>query len=458
MSNSYLVYKRNKVLLEVLMNPKFHKDRESFILKEIDDHWTELRQIHQELGWTEAQEREINRVSNFAGHMFLDILGVFDPTPAADLLNAAWYWLERDYLNVIFSLIGAAVPYLFEGLKLTFRTAWEAYKVGGKASFGLLLEALQKVGNFIKNYSTQINKVLDTIMPSGSYGGITKDWVLNKLTNWDSLLDSLRQANNAVGQDAVKNVSKAFEDFFGSYVQMTKGIFDRNLVKKYKEALDLGKTSRKIIVATQASLWWWLASPQQQFMDKEIRRINFEVQKIQSEGLAFKAYSSAEDTPEVREQKEMVINLIIPAIQFLYVFETANKDADLAALILVNLPAISIGGLPSKMVQAALELNLINKSQADTIKSSIETAKILSSQTNDEQKNKEKSTWQKFKKDMIIKIGKWLEDQINRTLNAEREKAKVLKTFFTPEMLKNAMLLYQKSTELNEYKAFKKYL
>ncbi len=457
MSNSF-INKRNKMLLETLMNSKFHKSNKNFILNERTDMQWELQIEKKPFGpVTEAEGRALGRIVNFAGHMALDILGVFDPTPAADLLNAAWYALERDYLNVIFSLIGAAVPYVFEGLKLSFRTAWEAYKVGGKASFGLLLEALQKVGNFIKNYSKQINDVIYTIMPTGSYGAITRDWVLNKITRWDSLLDSLRQANNAVGQDVVKNVSKAFEDFFGSTVQMTKGVVDTNLAKRYKQALDLSSGSRKIIVAAQAGLWWWLSDPLQQFMDKEIRRINFELQKIQNEALAFKAYSSAEDTEEQRAQKEMAINLLIPAIQFLYVFETANKNADLAAFVLASLPPMSIGGSPSKMVQAALKLNLINQSQADTITSSINTVEAISSQPPD-QKNKEKSTWQKFKEEIAKKMQEWLGELVQRTLDAEKEKAKALRTFFTPEMLKNAMLLYKKSRELNEYKAFKKYL
>jgi hypothetical protein len=49
MSNSYLVYKRNKVLLEVLMNPKFHKDKKNFILKEMNNPWEDFQQAQQEI-------------------------------------------------------------------------------------------------------------------------------------------------------------------------------------------------------------------------------------------------------------------------------------------------------------------------------------------------------------------------------------------------------------------------
>lgn len=59
-----------------------------------------------------------------AGHIFLDIAGVVDPTPISDTANAIWYVFEGDYTNAAISGI-AVFPYIGDSGK--------AVKYGGKA-------------------------------------------------------------------------------------------------------------------------------------------------------------------------------------------------------------------------------------------------------------------------------------------------------------------------------------
>jgi RHS repeat-associated protein len=58
-------------------------------------------------------------------HTGLDVVGVFDPTPISDFLNAAGYAGEGDWTNVAFSA-GAMIPYIGDTAK--------TLKYGGKAA------------------------------------------------------------------------------------------------------------------------------------------------------------------------------------------------------------------------------------------------------------------------------------------------------------------------------------
>jgi len=414
MSNRY-VNIRNKVLFEALMNPKFHKDKKNFILKEIGG----MGGAHEEsvMKALSNPDPKIQAINDYWGHLVLDFLGVLDPTPAADLANALWYYLEGDKINAFFSCVGAAVPYALDVVKVTGRVMFNFLK-GGKLTADIagtaiekFLEHMQAVSYLLRKFKELIENFLEfAIEKAGpSKFGFFIDWVRTTFQKFVAFIDNLilkskaakAERGTATSTTETMNIAEAFEDFFDSTFKNTAEAFDPATWSKRYSQIFKRPLTNPIAFSAQAGIYALLAQPWKRWaenrkedlmreievisenfqqtsapIEKEIAEIS---QKLESE-------TSSENYEELRKKGYKLVSLsqdiqsAKAATYFMYVYYSSNKDSDITAMFL-KLLSRGIEYTPADLVQSAIELKFVDSKIGNEIIEQINatTEEIISS-------------------------------------------------------------------------------
>jgi hypothetical protein len=165
MSKTYLKT-RNRLLAEALMNSSFYKNKNNFILKEYEPGEAAARAGAQLAGlpknvYDNKQITDSNTLFDIVNG-FLDIVGIFDPSGIADGTNALLYAARGMWADVIFSIIGAIVPYAgdtLKGLKLGKKIPKEIYQAVERTVNSGIMEKFSKFlsDKGYKNVSEMIN-------------------------------------------------------------------------------------------------------------------------------------------------------------------------------------------------------------------------------------------------------------------------------------------------------------
>ena len=95
-----------------------------------------------------AMAAEMSRLDSRIGHILLDIVGFVDPSGIADGINAAWYFAEGNVAFGLISVIGAAIPYAGDAVKLT--KIIKISKNTGLPIKQMVTEAMENSGDIIK--------------------------------------------------------------------------------------------------------------------------------------------------------------------------------------------------------------------------------------------------------------------------------------------------------------------
>lgn len=454
MSNSYLVYKRNKVLLEALMNPKFHKDKKNFILKEIGG----MGGAHEEsvMKALSNPDPKMQAINDFWGHMFLDFMGILDPTPASDLANAIWYFLEKDYINAFFSCVGAAVPYVLDGVKLFGRLAFNIAK-GGRITGPVSEIAAKKfVENFpavvskIKIYNRDIINFLEKMSPKASSNALKFiDYIKSKVLAFSAWADNLliklpspaelASGNYRATTDKLsRNIKDSFEEFFEETFKNTAEAFDpRTWARRYQE-MATRPIKRPFTTGISFLIWNWLADPQKRFIE----------QKTQEALAQMKVFDSqVKETYGNRANSDDIL-LYSSAIQISYLFNFCNKDPEITGTVLASEPAFKFlwGGMgPSAFIQAGMEVGFFG--EKDGLKIIEAYNKILNVQKDFLEKEKGEEPDKNFLQKIGIKVAELSQKAASAKMNALVEKAQMVKAYLPEiEQVKSISLQAQKKS------------
>lgn len=485
MSNSF-IHNRNKVLFEALMNPKFHREKKNFVLKEdedfeaanlpdstaqttaaagkegnrsrlevdqqtaIDSLADQISSIKDEVDDCRRPKihsmdyKETQKETNRCRYMVVrydDLVQrldniLIDPTEKfLDVINTALDVIGifeptgiADFSNMILYIgRNKFLDAFFSLLGAAIPYIGDMFKFAGVVGESLLKDALRKLFQSPRGL-TVLRNILSWVSTKGQKGKEFADWVYSFIFKND--LDLITRSIFK------KETSKAIEQIINKkMVEASSAWSLRGQKAMFKEHPFL--KSLEVAIAAHVVD----SSAQKAFTTKK-RQIIQQLQLIKQE-YEKKAEEIAGTGPltsgGVTEELEATYSKIIGATQMLYLLDCTNRDTQLIGAILSEYDFSTTWYIDAeKIIKSALNMNIITSKQAQEI---LETRnKILKGYEN---KEKPKEEEQGFFINLWQKIGKFL-GSIDEAEKVALARKQIIQRNYMPQ-LKNAIQLYLQS-------------